>query len=96
VPIIAFTPDVKTVRGLCLAWGVSPFLIKSHKTTDEMILQADEDFTASGLVEKGDIIVMTLGAQVALHGSTDLLKLHRIGAIGAAGGKHANPTFNLS
>jgi pyruvate kinase len=96
VPIIAFTPDEKTARGLRLAWGVSPFLINSHKTTDEMILQADKDFTASGLVEKGDIIVMTLGAQVALHGSTDLLKLHRIGAIGAAGGKHANPIFNLS
>lgn len=96
VPIIAFTPDEKTVRGLCLAWGVAPLLIDSHKTTDEMILQADEDFNASGLVQKGDIIVMTLGAQVALHGSTDLLKLHRIGAIGAAGGKHVNPKFNLS
>ncbi len=96
VPIIAFTPDEKTVRSLCLAWGVSPFLIDSHETTDEMILQADTDFTASGLVNKGDIIVMTLGAQVAEHGSTDLLKLHRIGAIGAAGGKHANPTFILS
>jgi pyruvate kinase len=96
VPIIAFTPYEETARGLRLAWGVHPIRITSHKTTDEMILQADKDFTASGLVEKGDIIVMTLGAQVALHGSTDLLKLHRIGAIGAAGGRHANPTFNLS
>ena len=96
VPIIAFTPSEKAARLLCLAWGVQPLLIDSRATTDEMILEADKDFTASGLVKKGDIIVMTMGAQVAEHGSTDLLKLHRIGAIGAAGARHVNPTFKLT
>lgn len=96
VPIIAFTPYVAVARGLRLAWGVYPCLISRHKNTDDMLRQADADFTASGLVEKGDIIVMTLGAQVALHGSTDLLKLHRVGAIGEAGARTASMPFNLS
>jgi hypothetical protein len=31
------------------------------------------------MVAHGDTVVVTLGAPVALHGSTNLLKLHHIG-----------------
>lgn len=79
VPIIAFTPDTGVARGLSLAWGVHPHLIERCTTTDEMIIQADEVLTRSGMVARGDIVVVTLGAPVALHGSTNLLKIHRIG-----------------
>jgi pyruvate kinase len=79
VPILAFTPSAEVARGLHLAWGVQPHLIAPSKTTDEMIGMADETLTASGMVARGDVVVVTLGAPVALHGSTNLLKLHRVG-----------------
>ena len=79
VPIIAFTPDQDVARALGLAWGVHPHLIERCKTTDEMIIQADRVLLQSGWVERGDTVVVTLGAPVALHGSTNLLKIHRIG-----------------
>lgn len=79
VPIIAFTPDADVARGLKLAWGVYPVLVPRSESTDEMIVQADAAFAESGLVSPGDQIVMTFGAPVAIHGSTNLLKLHRIG-----------------
>lgn len=79
VPIIAFTPYQEVARSLSLSWGVHPFLISQYQTTEAMIEKADAAFVESGLVEKGDIIVMTLGAPIAAHGSTNLLKLHRIG-----------------
>ena len=56
-----------------------PVLVERSATTDEMIMQADEILTRSGIVSKGNTVVITLGAPVALHGSTNLLKIHRIG-----------------
>lgn len=83
VPIVAFTPDENVARGLNLAWGVQPYVIGRHNTTDDMIVQADDAFTSSDEIQEGDCIVMTMGAPVALRGSTNLLKLHRIGEIHA-------------
>ena len=48
-----------------------------------MIVHADEILRASNEVTNGDRIVMTMGAPVALRGSTNLLKLHRIGEVHA-------------
>jgi pyruvate kinase len=79
VPILAFTPEPHIARGLQLAWGVSPRIIPRSDNTDEMIVMADEQLTHSGLVAAGDVVVVTMGAPVALHGSTNLLKIHRIG-----------------
>ncbi len=83
VPIIAFTPDEDVARGLNLAWGVQPCVISRLNTTDEMIVHADDVLIDSGEVQNGDRIVMTMGAPVALRGSTNLLKLHRIGEVHA-------------
>lgn len=79
VPILAFTPSAHVARGLHLAWGVQTHLIAPCKSTDEMLELADEILTDSGSVAHGDVVVVTLGAPVALHGSTNLLKVHRVG-----------------
>ncbi|PQV64959.1 pyruvate kinase [Abditibacterium utsteinense] len=78
-PVIAFTPHDFVVRQLNLAWGVRGQVISPSQSTDEMIEKADVEMLKSGLVVKGDKIVVVLGAPVALCGSTNLMKLHRIG-----------------
>jgi pyruvate kinase len=79
VPIIAFTPDPAYVRQLKLVWGVQPHPIERSYNTDDMILYADSALMSSGDVAAGDTVVITFGTPVALHGSTNTLKLHRIG-----------------
>jgi len=82
VPIIAFTPHPDVARQLQLVWGVQPLPVERSDNTDEMLVQADVALFNSGLVTHGDIVVVTLGAPVALAGSTNLMKLHRIGEVG--------------
>jgi pyruvate kinase len=79
VPIIACTPQESVARQLKLCWGVRPYLIERSATTDEMLQYTDASLVKSGDVAPGDIVVVTMGAPVALHGSTNLMKLHRIG-----------------
>lgn len=67
------------MRRLKLAWGVHPHLIGRSSDADEMIVQADAVLQQMGAASPGDIVVVILGAPVAQHGSTNLMKLHRIG-----------------
>jgi len=79
VPIIALTPNQAVARQLQLVWGVTPVIIERSYDTEEMITRADVDLVKRGLMGAGNTVVVTLGAPVALRGSTNLLKLHRIG-----------------
>ena len=78
-PVIAFTPYDFVVRQLNLAWGIRGQLITPSESTDEMIAKADAELLRSGLVNVSDKVVVILGAPMALCGSTNLMKLHRIG-----------------
>ncbi|MBW3636227.1 MAG: pyruvate kinase [Armatimonadetes bacterium] len=79
VPVIAFTPHDFVVRQLNLAWGVRGEVIAPSQSTDEMIEKADVELIQRGVASVGDKVIVILGAPVALCGSTNLMKLHRIG-----------------
>ena len=79
VPVIAMTPHPFVVRQLNLAWGVRGLQVPPSFSTDEMVGKADQELLKSGLVAPGDKIVVILGAPVTLSGSTNLMKLHRVG-----------------
>jgi pyruvate kinase len=79
VPIIACTPHASVARSLAPVWGVHALLTQRSVTADEMIVLADFVLVRAGLAHAGDVIIVTLGAPVAQRGSTDLMKLHRVG-----------------
>lgn len=79
VPVVALTPYDWVTRQLNLAWGVRGLQVKPALSTDAQIMQADAELLESGLVKEGDKIVVILGAPVTLSGSTNLMKLHRVG-----------------
>ncbi len=79
VPIIALTPLVEVQRRLGLSWGVSSRLCRKVETTDEMIEEAEATLLGDGTVRAGDTVVIISGAPMWVTGSTNLLKLHRIG-----------------
>ncbi len=79
VPIIALTPFVEVQRRLALCWGVSSRLIRKVETTDEMIEEAEATLLGDGSVRANDVIVIISGSPMWVTGTTNLLKLHRIG-----------------
>jgi pyruvate kinase len=79
VPIIALTPFVEVQRRLTLCWGVSSRLIRKVETTDEMIEEIEATLLGDGSVRINDVIVIISGAPMWVTGTTNLLKLHRVG-----------------
>ena len=50
-------------------------------TTDELFQHAVDCATAAGLLETGDLVVITAGVPVGISGTTNLLKVHVVGDV---------------
>ncbi|MEG6521469.1 pyruvate kinase [Desulfotomaculum sp. 1211_IL3151] len=85
VPVIAVTPRTSVLRKLALVWGVIPLLIQDVHGTDEMINTSVEAALASGNIAAGDLIVITAGVPVGVHGTTNMMKVHTVGTLLAQG-----------
>ena len=79
MPIIAFTPEPRTLNRMCLYWGVQPRLMPPPTGTDRMIREVERLLVEEGLVKKGERVVITASAPLLGSGRTNLLKLQRIG-----------------
>jgi pyruvate kinase len=79
VPMVALTPVREVQRRLGLYWGVSSRLIRKVETTDEMVHEVEATLLGAGTVRNGDVIVIVSGAPMWVTGTTNLLKLHRVG-----------------
>jgi len=79
IPTLAFTP-VPVVRSqLSLTWGVETFLAPPVEHTDEMVRQVDEALLKIGRVKEGDLVVIIAGSPPGIPGSTNALRIHRMG-----------------
>ncbi len=79
VPVLAFTPEAQTRSQLSLSWGVETFKTQMVEHTDEMVAQVDEQLLKIGRVEKGDLVVIIAGSPPGIPGSTNALRVHRMG-----------------
>jgi len=81
VPLLAFTP-VQAVRSqLTLVWGVETFLVPEVDTTDEMVRQVDAALQGLGRCRPGDLITVVAGSPPRTAGSTNAMRVHRIGDV---------------
>jgi pyruvate kinase len=79
IPMLAFTP-VPVVRSqLALSWGIETFLGEPVEHTDEMVRQVDESLLKIGRVVEGDLVVIIAGSPPGIPGSTNALRIHRMG-----------------
>lgn len=78
VPIIARSPKKSTVRKLTLSWGVYPLQSPEIKDTDDMIRKAKRTALKTGLVQRGDKIVITAGIPFGIAGTTNLIKVETV------------------
>jgi pyruvate kinase len=79
VPIYAFTQNECIARQLSISFGVEPILAPDVTTTDQMLLQMEHMLVNSGRLKPGDNVVFVAGQPIGRTGSTNLIKLHRIG-----------------
>lgn len=83
IPVIAVTPSKAVQRRLALYWGVQSLLIPQASSTDEMIALVEKAALQYGLVARNDVVVITAGLPLPFTGITNLIKVHRIGEMGA-------------
>jgi len=79
VCIYAMTPRENVGRQLMVNYGVIPVEAPDVASTDEMLAQMDRVLTESGYLKAGDSVVFLAGQPVGRPGTTNLMKLHRIG-----------------
>lgn len=85
VPIIAITPHKTVLHMLTLVWGVYPMLGAPVTTTDDMFQVAISASRSSGLVNQGDLVIISAGVPVGQAGTTNLMKVHVMSGMLARG-----------
>lgn len=78
VPVLALTPKDETFRFLNLRWGICPVKVNRFSTVDEILSEAPKIALKRGLLNKGDLYVITAGYQTGISGSTNLLKVDTV------------------
>lgn len=69
-PILAITDNEKTFYQLGLVWNVTPILVKGQENIDKTIEAGIEEFKKEGILESGDIVVISGGAKI-LNNNTE-------------------------
>ncbi len=79
IPVLAFTPEARVRSQLSMTWGVETFKTDFVEHTDEMVRQVDEQLLRIGRVAEGDLVVIIAGSPPGIPGSTNALRIHRMG-----------------
>ena len=77
--IIACVLDETTRRQLNVYRGVTPLLMDYAHSTDELISMSVENAKDAGLIQDGDLVVVTAGVPVGVSGTTNMIKVHMVG-----------------
>lgn len=79
LPVFAVTPSQQVRRRLALYSGIRSLRVDIEGSTEAQIISVEEAVLASGLLQRGDVVVITMGSPVSAPGTTNLLKVHRLG-----------------
>jgi pyruvate kinase len=79
--IIAPTPFANIARRMSLYWGVKPVILRPKKTTDDMISSVEQIMVSKKLAKEHDLIVISAGVPIGVAGSTNMMKIHRVGEV---------------
>jgi len=83
VPIFALTPVAETLGKVTLFSGVHPIAFHSDaKDQSQELHNAEQTLFELGMVDEGDMVVMTIGEAVGKSGHTNTMKIVKIGEHG--------------
>ena len=75
--IVAYTPSEKALRQLNLRWGVYPVLGSMWSDADEMLSNATAAAVKEGLVQRGDMTIITSGVKAG-KGNSSSVRVYNI------------------
>lgn len=79
IDIIGMTTDERAYRKLALSWGVIPMMSEEFYSVDVLFHYAKRAAIDTGLVSKGDKIVLTGGTPNGKSGNSNLINVETIG-----------------
>ncbi|MGW5875908.1 pyruvate kinase [Nocardiopsis terrae] len=85
IPLLAFTTEDITRGRLSLTWGTESNLVPWVDNTDDMVRQVESELLRLGDYHKGDKVVIVAGSPPGTTGSTNSLRVHRLGDAVALG-----------
>jgi pyruvate kinase len=74
-PIVALTHHPRSVTQLAMEWGVTPILIRECVDVEDLWTESLNAARSAGIVEAGDVVVITAGTAVNIPGSTNVIKV---------------------
>ncbi len=77
-PVIALSPDTDVVRWLSMFFGCNAFLIPEIDRTGDIISEFSHFALKAGIVEKGDLAVITAGAPGGYEQATNMIEVVRV------------------
>ncbi len=78
-PIFALTPKVETQRRMALLRNVTSLYLEQSTDRDEVLRAAEDLLLAQSHVQRGDLIVLTIGEPMGKSGGTNTMKIVRVG-----------------
>ncbi|MDP1656214.1 MAG: pyruvate kinase [Hylemonella sp.] len=78
IPIYALTSKVATQRKMALYRNVTPLLMDTSADRDTALHDAEQHLKARGIMQAGDIYVITCGEPMGSPGGTNMLKICRV------------------
>ena len=79
IKILALTPENSVYNQLALSWGVEPMITPMVSHTDEMVKQVDSILIDSKRAAKGENVIIVAGSPPGIPGSTNAMRVHRVG-----------------
>ena len=80
LPIYALTPEISARNQMTLYREVYPLLMsQTHQDRDVLLWEAEQVLLEQGVVDYGDLIVLTIGEPIGASGGTNTLKIVRVG-----------------
>ena len=78
-PIFALTPEISSQRRMALYRNVRPLYLEQSDDREAVLRAAEELLLSKGQVERGDLIVLTIGEPMGKSGGTNAMKIVRVG-----------------
>jgi pyruvate kinase len=77
-PVYAFTSRMDTYNRLSLLWGITPMYIPNIENAARLVEASESLLIGKDRIQKGDLVVIVIGMGLK-SGSTNMIKLHRVG-----------------
>jgi pyruvate kinase len=78
--MVAILDNEAMLRKLNFVWGVRGVLIPKIVATDDLFAMVERVLVENGFAAAEDLVVVTAGIPSLRRGTTNMIKVHRIGA----------------